>query len=33
MSRYVIKIEPIASADREELANTVGPVIQHYLEP
>jgi len=29
--RYVIKLEPIASADRRSLARTVGPVIQHYF--
>jgi AcrR family transcriptional regulator len=29
--RYVIKLEPIASADRHDLARTVGPVIQHYF--
>jgi AcrR family transcriptional regulator len=29
--RYVIKLEPIASADRRTLARTVGPVIQHYF--
>jgi len=29
--RYVIKLEPIASADPRGLARTVGPVIQHYF--
>jgi hypothetical protein len=29
--RYVIKLEPIASADRRELAREVGPVIQRYF--
>jgi AcrR family transcriptional regulator len=32
MLRYVIKLEPIASADRPELARWVGPSIQHYFE-
>jgi AcrR family transcriptional regulator len=30
--RYIIKLEPIASMDREKLAREVGPVIQHYFE-
>jgi Tetracyclin repressor-like, C-terminal domain len=29
--RYVIKLEPIASADRHALAREVGPVIQQYF--
>ena len=29
--RYVIKLEPIASTDRAELARLVGPAIQAYL--
>jgi AcrR family transcriptional regulator len=29
--RYVIKLEPIASADRRALAREVGPVIQQYF--
>jgi AcrR family transcriptional regulator len=29
--RYVIKLEPVASADRAELARQVGPAIQRYL--
>lgn len=29
--RYVIKLEPIASADRRSLARAVGPVIQRYF--
>jgi AcrR family transcriptional regulator len=29
--RYVIRLEPIASADRAELARAVGPAIQHHL--
>lgn len=31
MVRYVIRLEPIASADRAELARQVGPAIQRYL--
>jgi hypothetical protein len=29
--RYVIRLEPVASADRVELAREVGPAIQRYL--
>jgi AcrR family transcriptional regulator len=29
--RYVIRLEPVASADRAELAREVGPAIQRYL--
>lgn len=29
--RYVVKLEPIASVDRAELARMVGPAIQGYL--
>ncbi|HEX9551309.1 MAG TPA: TetR family transcriptional regulator [Candidatus Limnocylindrales bacterium] len=32
MARYVIRIEPIASASREELARAVGPSIQRYFD-
>jgi AcrR family transcriptional regulator len=32
MVRYVIKLEPIASADRTELAKAVGPSIQAYFD-
>jgi AcrR family transcriptional regulator len=32
MTRYVIRLEPIASADEDELIALVGPVIQHYLD-
>ena len=32
MARYVIRIEPIASADRAELASAVGPGIQRYFD-
>jgi len=31
--RYVIKLEPIASADRNALAREVGPAIQRYFTP
>jgi hypothetical protein len=29
--RYVIKLEPVASADRNALAREVGPSIQRYF--
>jgi hypothetical protein len=29
--RYVIKLEPVASADRKALAREVGPSIQRYF--
>ena len=32
MARYVIRVEPIASADRAELARVVGPGIQRYFD-
>ena len=31
MARYIIKIEPVASAPREDLVAAVGPTIQRYL--
>jgi AcrR family transcriptional regulator len=31
MARVLIKIEPLATLDAEELARTVGPVLQRYL--
>jgi AcrR family transcriptional regulator len=31
MARYVLKLEPIASASRESLVDAVGPTIQRYL--
>jgi AcrR family transcriptional regulator len=31
MARVLIKIEPLASLDAEELARIIGPVLQHYL--
>lgn len=33
MMRYVIKLEPIASAPPSVLAREVGPAIQHYVTP
>ncbi|MEW5989735.1 MAG: TetR family transcriptional regulator [Chloroflexota bacterium] len=32
MARYVVRIEPIASASRAELARAVGPAIQPYFD-
>ncbi|TAJ99304.1 MAG: TetR/AcrR family transcriptional regulator [Chloroflexota bacterium] len=32
MARYVIRIEPIVSASREELSRAVGPSIQRYFD-
>jgi hypothetical protein len=31
LMRYVIPIEPLASAPREELAELIAPTIQRYL--
>ena len=31
MLRYVIKVEALSSASRDELARWIGPTIQHYL--
>ncbi|RJQ72946.1 TetR/AcrR family transcriptional regulator [Pseudonocardiaceae bacterium YIM PH 21723] len=31
MMRYVVKLEPIASADHDTLARAIGPTIQRYL--
>ncbi|MFU8854565.1 TetR family transcriptional regulator [Micromonospora sp. SL1-18] len=31
MMRYVIRLEPVASADPEALASAIGPTIQRYL--
>ncbi|WP_049560741.1 TetR/AcrR family transcriptional regulator [Nonomuraea sp. SBT364] len=31
MARYVLKLEPMASADPEELAELLGPTIQRYF--
>ncbi|GLZ39422.1 TetR family transcriptional regulator [Actinokineospora sp. NBRC 105648] len=32
MVRYVVRVEPLASAPDEELIAVVAPVLQHYLE-
>ncbi|MEV6489784.1 TetR/AcrR family transcriptional regulator, partial [Actinoplanes sp. NPDC051633] len=31
MIRYVLKVEPVASADPETLVRAIGPTIQRYL--
>jgi len=31
MARYVIAVEPLASADPDEVARAIGPTIQRYL--
>ncbi|WP_263166902.1 TetR/AcrR family transcriptional regulator [Streptomyces sp. SCSIO ZS0520] len=31
MLRYVIKVEPLASADQEQIIRRVAPVVQHHL--
>jgi len=31
MARYVVEVEPLASASREALVRAIGPTIQHYL--
>ena len=31
MARYVVGVEPLASAPSEEVARTIAPVLQHYL--
>lgn len=33
IARYVMRVEPLASAGPDELAALVGPVLQHYLTP
>jgi AcrR family transcriptional regulator len=33
LMRYVIRLEPIASMDRDELAKMIAPVIQRHLSP
>lgn len=32
MTRYVVRLEPIASASRDDLARAVGPSIQRYFD-
>lgn len=31
MTRYVVRLEPVASADPETLAAAIGPTVQRYL--
>jgi AcrR family transcriptional regulator len=31
MTRHVLRLEPLASAPREELVAAIGPIVQHYL--
>lgn len=31
MARYIVRIEPLASMDAEQLARDLAPVLQHYL--
>jgi AcrR family transcriptional regulator len=31
MARYIVRVEPIASADRDTLVAAIGPTIQRYL--
>ena len=31
MARYIIGVEPLASAPADEVARTIAPVLQHYL--
>ena len=31
--RYVLRVEPIASAGRDELVALIGPTIQRYVDP
>jgi len=31
MARYIVKVDPIASADRETLVRAIGPTLQRYL--
>ena len=31
MARYVVRVEPLASRDADEVARTIAPVLQHYL--
>lgn len=33
MARYVLRLEPLASADTEEIVELVGPTLQRYLDP
>jgi hypothetical protein len=31
MIRYVVQLEPLASADHATVVATIGPTLQHYL--
>ncbi|MGC9671521.1 hypothetical protein ACNTMW_33880 [Planosporangium sp. 12N6] len=31
MTRYVLKLEPVASAPPEQLVAAIGPIVQRYL--
>jgi hypothetical protein len=31
MARYIVRVEPLASAERDVLAHAIGPTIQRYL--
>ncbi len=31
MARYVVRVQPLASADRETLVAALGPTLQRYL--
>jgi hypothetical protein len=31
--RYIVGVEPLASASEDEIVELVAPVIQHYLDP
>jgi hypothetical protein len=31
MARYIVKVDPITSADREVLVRAIGPTLQRYL--
>jgi hypothetical protein len=33
MARYVVRVEPLASAGVEVLVDRIGPVVQGYLVP
>lgn len=33
LARYVLKLEPLASADLEDLVELLGPTVQRYLAP
>jgi len=32
MARYIVGVEPIASADEDEIVAVIAPVIQHYID-